>query len=55
VVPREREDLYIKLRLEGEMAKKFNAIKREWGLKSKSEVIRKLIEYSYQELVQEEK
>jgi len=48
-----KDDFRVKLVLEGEMLKRFNTIKREkreWGLESKSEVIRRLIEQKYQEI-----
>jgi len=49
---REKERFHVKLRLQGEMAKKFNVIKREWGLENKAEVVRMLIYEMYQKINQ---
>jgi len=46
------DDFHIKLRLNGEMAKRFNAIKEKWGLENKAEVIRMLITQKYEEINQ---
>jgi len=45
-----KDEFQVKVELRGEMVKRFNAIKREWGLESKSEVIRKIIEQKYQDI-----
>jgi len=43
-------DFQVKLVLEGEILKRFNVIKEEWGLESMAEVIRMLISKKYQEI-----
>jgi len=50
MMTREKERYHVKLRLQGEMAKRFNVIKREWGLENKSEVIRMLIYEMYKKI-----
>ena len=44
------EDFQVRVRLKGEMARRFNTIKDAWGLENNAEVIRMMITRTYQEL-----
>jgi len=49
----EEEKIQIRLDLEGELAKKFNAIKRDKGLENNTDVIRLLITEASKEIPKE--
>jgi len=50
-----RERFQIRVLLEGEMAKRFNAIKDKWGLENNAEVVRMLITMKYEEIISRSK
>ncbi len=47
---REEEPIRIALVLEGEMAKRFEAVKKKWGLEANTDVIRMLITNYYDQM-----
>jgi hypothetical protein len=48
---KEKDKIRIGLTLEGEMLKRFLAIKNKWGIESNADVIRFLITQEYEKIV----
>jgi len=49
----EKKRIRIGLTLEGEMLKRFLAIKKKWGMESNADVIRFLITQEYEKIVKD--